>query len=426
MRSSRAPLVSSACRALCAAALLSACAPPGELSPDLAPSEQVQINAVPTGSIPVPSLCERASVDQRVSYTGVDSFSFLWTGSHYEVVYADLIDHDIFVVHLSPAGTMLDAPILVEATAGLSRLPTIAQTPTGFVVAWQDLDAQSTVRVHALDLAGRPVGSGRVVALSRGEQSRPVLASSPNGVAISWMDQAQASAGLIDAVGDSTVYVGLLGPDLVLRTDVPVRQISPSAKTGYPWLAGDQERLGLLWSEEGSSHTDTFFSSLDGALSSPVPNNVRDPDVINAALLGRLLLTDFGFLAAWEDHRTGAEEIYMSLLDPLGRRYAGGLIEEPNTGSANWPHLAWTGSAAGVVYYQFRSGRPQIFMTFIDRTGTRIGGGADTQISNTAVWARFPDVVWNGSEFAIMWVDFRDGRTELYFNRALCKQPAPI
>jgi hypothetical protein len=98
------------------------------------------------------------------------------------------------------------------------------------------------------------------------------------------------------------------------------------------------------------------------------------------------------------------------------------------TGAANWPHLAWAGSSAGIAYYQFRSGGPQIFMTFIDALGARVGGAADAQISNTppGAEAKYPDVQWTGSGFGILWVDTRDGHPELYFNQALCQRSSPI
>jgi hypothetical protein len=88
--------------------------------------------------------------------------------------------------------------------------------------------------------------------------------------------------------------------------------------------------------------------------------------------------------------------------------------------------MAWTGSSIAVVYYQFRNGNPQVFMTFVDQNGMRQGGGADAQVSDTTEWARYPDVQWTGAEFGVLWIDARDGQPELYFNRATCKVPAPI
>jgi hypothetical protein len=388
--------------------------------------DPVEINQHPTGSIEIPSLCDRAQIDKRVSFGGVDTFAFAWANDHYEVVYSDITTKDIFSVHLGKDGSMLDAPVAVEITEAPSLLPALLPTPSGFAVVWQEEDAQPHVRAHALDLSGRPIGSSHIIAYGRSAQMRPVLAASPLGVAVSWMDQVPASTTDIDMVGDSTTYVGLLNDSLQLRNDVPPQRVNPKSRSAYPWLVGSDSKLALLWSDNRSGVIDPYFGPIGADLSLESSTDVRGAAVENAAQLGRMHLTDVGYIAAWEDLRTGSEEIYMSLLDLDGNRYAGGIVEEPGTGNANWPHIAWTGSSAAIVYYQFRSGRPQIFLTFIDQNGMRIQGAADAQVSNSGEWARYPDVLWNGSEFAVMWIDARDGVPELYFNRALCKKPAPI
>ncbi len=390
--------------------------------PDLS-EEPVAINQKPTGSISTPSLCERLGVDTRVTSIGAGSFAFVWVNDRYQVVFSDVATEDIFAVQIDRNGKAMGSAVAVERTPGASTLPTLLPTPTGFVVAWQD---DVNVRLHALDTGGNPVGVGKVVATGRSLQTRPVLSPSPMGTVISWMDQTSVSSMNNDDVGDSRGYLALVADDLSLRTSVPQTAFSPSEKGGYPWLAGDATRLSMMWSETVSGRTDTFVSPVTDMLALPAKVATRDAGAANAALLGRLTLTDFGTLASWEDHRGGQAEIFMALIDPAGKVFGGGLVEEPDTGNANWSHAAWTGSAAGVVYYQFRSGKPQIFMTFVDNHGTRIGGAADMQLSNTTAWARFPDVLWNGDEFGAMWIDGRNGRTEVYFNRATCKKPLPI
>ena len=386
-------------------------------------SDPIKINLTPTGSIQTPSLCERLGVDQRVTTTGASSFGFLWAAGHYQVVFSDVMNGDIYSVQLDRNGVPKAAPERVEATPGASALPVLLQTKTGFLVAWQD---DVNVRLHALDPAGHPVGSGHNVAAGRSSQTRPVLSASPMGTAIAWMNQTVDSSNMLDDVGDSETNIALVADDLTLRTDIPQKRITQSEGAGYPWLAGDADELSVLWSETINSRTDTVVSTVSAQLGIPLKTPTRDAGALNAALLGRLLKTDFGYVASWEDHRSGQAEIYMSLLDPQGNVYAGGLVEEPNTGNANWSHMAWTGSAAAIVYYQYRAGKPQIFLTFIDSHGKRIGGAADMQFSNTTLQARFPDVVWNGDEFGGIWIDARDGQTEMYFNRATCKTPAPI
>ena len=384
----------------------------------------IQINQTPTGSVRVPSLCERTGLDQRVTTGGADSFAFQWVDDHYQVVYEDHATRDIFAVRLSPNGVVLEPAVRIEQTPSASSLPVLLRTHTGFVVAWQEEDVPA-VRTHGLGLDGQPAGPGQQIATTRSSQMRPVLAPSPAGVAISWMDQTAASNGNNDDLGTSTTYLGLLDTSFALRTDVPLQQLGNGDASGYPWLAGSDSELTALYSAT-TAQTDVYVASVGPMLAVSQPIDIRDLAGTNAALLGRLDRTDFGYLASWEDHRSGQAEIYMALLDRNGKRYAGGLVEEPATGNANWPHQAWTGSAAGVVYYQFRSGRPQIFMTFIDQMGARIGGAADMQVSNTPASARFPSVRWDGSRFGVLWIDSRKGAVDLYFNSAVCKKNAPI
>jgi hypothetical protein len=322
----------------------------------------------------------------------------------------------------------MGSPIIIEQGGGQASLPFLLPVATGYTAVWQEASTPPRTRGASLDSNGTLTGTVEVVATARSEQMRPVLSRSPNGTAVAWMDQVAGSAANTEQVGVSTTYVGLLDSNLHVRTDIPVQQIDSAVSTGYPWLAGDTTSLALLWSEQvSSSAIDTYFSLLGTTLAPGTNVDARNaPTVTSSALLGRMAQTSFGYVSAWEDSRSGSDEIYMSLLKSDGTIYGGGLVEEPGTGSANWPHMAWTGSAIAIVYYQFRSGKPQIFMTFLDQNGARLGGGADAQISNTTEWSRYPDVIWTGAEFGVLWIDARDGQPELYFNRATCKVPAPI
>jgi hypothetical protein len=240
------------------------------------------------------------------------------------------------------------------------------------------------------------------------------------------MDQSGSDRQSSVTVGDSVVNLGLLDGEMGLRADIPSRVVSQNSRTGYPWLAGTSDKLAMLWTSDVDGRSDTFFSDVSSTLSMGSPTRVRDNEAVNAALLGRLAITDFGYVAAWEDFRSGTEEIYMSVLDESGHSKGVGLVEEPETGNANWPHIAWTGTNFAIVYYQFRNGRPQVFLTYLDSNGVRLAAAADAQISSTTNWARYPDVAWTGSDFGVMWIDSRTGTTELFFNRAVCKTPAPL
>ena len=179
----------------------------------------------------------------------------------------------------------------------------------------------------------------------------------------------------------------------------------------------------MAWSDEVHGPYDIQFAVVDPmGLSLSHQESLRGK-AANAALLPRMVRTNFGFFATWEDTRDANEnQIYMALVDPTGASLGGGLVEQPNTGDANWPNVAWSGTDAAIVYYQFRDGRPQIYLTLMDGTGARVKGLRDLQVSNGSNgWSKYPDVAWTGSDFGVMYVDSRDGAPALWFQRVHCQ-----
>ncbi|MCZ6650645.1 MAG: MopE-related protein, partial [Acidobacteria bacterium] len=96
--------------------------------------------------------------------------------------------------------------------------------------------------------------------------------------------------------------------------------------------------------------------------------------------------------------RTGPDRIYNS--DP---------------GISRQASLAWTGSGYGLAWTDQRDGQEEIYFRNLDITGLPDGG--ETRVTTTIVSSRRPSLVWNGSEFAVAWVDERDGNPEIYFQR---------
>jgi hypothetical protein len=227
-----------------------------------------------------------------------------------------------------------------------------------------------------------------------------------------------AALAFIASVNDQPeAKVVSLGLDLTLGAPLPLA----AAPSSFPWLAGDALSLAALWSDGRNGPLDIRFARLDGKLAKTHETPLRAAP--KDAVLGRMIKTSFGYLAAWEDTRSGQNEIHMALTDSTGTLVGSGLVEEPGTGDANWPNLAWNGSAAAIVYYQFRARAPQVFLSFVDAMGRRVANGSDAQVSRTPLGARarFPDVLWTGSEFAVAWIDERSGKPQLYFRRVTCR-----
>jgi hypothetical protein len=362
----------------------------------------------------LPSACARLGNETKIPFTiGAEAFAFAWDTDHYVLVYANPStgDGDIYVGRLAADGSPMGAPLAVDSTPGKSDLPSLLRTQTGYAVVWQEGTAGQAVIAHALNADATPIGTSVAIASTQSNQSRPVLSHAPDGmVAVTWMDAIQGKGGVQIALIDPTL-TKTVGPQRVAPTDID----------GWPWVAGDDNTLAMAWSDKLVGPYDVHFALIDPAnLTMSTPTSIRGV-ARRDALLPRMIRTSFGYLAAWEDQRGTEGQIYMALVDPAGNRIGGGLVEESNSGDANWPNIAWTGKAAGIVYYQWRSSRPQIFMSFVDATGARVGGLHDLQVSRgTAGWSKYPDVVFTGKEFGVMYVDDRDGAPAIWLQRVSC------
>jgi hypothetical protein len=363
----------------------------------------------------LPSACARLGDERKMPFGArAESFSIVWDSDHYVVAYSDPStgSGDIYVAKLAADGSLTGSPAVVDATPAVSDLPNLLKTASGYLVAWQEGTAGKAVVARALGPDATPVGAPVAIASTQSNQSRPVLSRAPNGgVAVAWMDSFQGKGGVQVASLDGSLK--MTGPQRVAAADVD----------GWPWIAGDDRALAMVWSDKAGGPYDVHFATLDPAnLATSAPSSLRG-QATHDALLPRMVRTSFGFLAAWEDMRGADNQIFMGLVDPAGKVLGGGLVEEPNSGDANWPNIAWTGDEAGIVYYQWRNNRPQIFMSLVDQTGARVRGLKDVQVSNGASgWSKYPDVAWTGREFGVMYVDDRDGSPALWFQRVSCNK----
>jgi hypothetical protein len=366
-----------------------------------------------------PPRCARIGAEQRITNTagGTGVFSLLWDTDHYILVFKDetASGGDIMVLGLDQTGMPVGPPTPVEATPAPSALPALVKTPTGYVVAWQEGTVPQLVHVHALDGRGAPRGGGVDVASSMADAARPTVAQAPGGTAIAWMDVTS---------GVQSVFTALLDANLQVVLSAGVRRIGSSTDAAaFPSLVGDGTTTAILWSDQRTGVFDIRFEKL-GAQLQPQGAETVLRDATNDAQLGRMIQTSFGYLAAWEDGRSGnTNEIYAAITNASGVRQLETLVEEPGTGDANWPNMAWNGTAAGIVYYQFRGGSPQIFISFVDASGQRVGNGSDLQVSDTpgGARARFPDIEWTGTEFGVAWIDTRETSPQVYFARVNCQ-----
>ncbi|MCU0681336.1 MAG: hypothetical protein MUF34_03595 [Polyangiaceae bacterium] len=377
-----------------------------------------------------PSECARVGDEVQVTAdANVFTLTLLWDTDHYLLAYADrsVNGGEIFTKLLDAAGNPVSEPIAIGSPPNFSKIPSVTKVATGgYLLAWEEGAkpwapgqgdrevgyAPAEVYTVALDANGAPTGAPLLIATSSAEEARPIVTTGPESPILTWMEGDYFS-------GASTAYVAKLdATGAVVGTKVALG----TASSAFPHVKGDATGVAVIYSQgSGADSASIVFGMLDPKLAVTSPQSLRVPP--GDARLARLSRSGSSFLAAWEDFRSTNEQVYMALVDPVANaKTPETLVENPGTGSANWPNIASKedGSASAIVYYQFRQSRPQIFLAYIDSTGTKIGG--DLQVSGTPITAnaKYPDVQWTGSNFGTAWIDSRLGPAQVYFANVVC------
>jgi hypothetical protein len=414
--------------------------PDGSASAPSVPSGSAGGTGVDDSVLYPPSICERQGNEVRLTQgASVTTMNLLWDTDHYLLVYADRAQNggEIMTMRLGADGVPLAAPVPVGSSPNGSRVPSVAKLPAGgYLVAWEEsaaplqpgadeLAGPAQAYTAILDANGAPTAAPVLIATSPGREARPTVAVGPEGPVVTWMQGEYGEAATSVAYVGRLDAAGALVPDSAkpLSGDPQQRPLAPGTHSGFAQIAGDANGLAVVYSEAANPTTATIeFGLLDASLGLTGRQSLRVPP--GDARVARLTRRGAGFFAAWEDFRTEEEQVFMAIVDPTGAKTPDALVENPGTGSANWPSVASKadGSASAVVYYQYRQRRPQIFLAYINAAGQKVGG--DLQVSNTleTANAKYPEVQWSGSNFGVTWFDTRDGAAEIYFAAVACTE----
>lgn len=360
---------------------------------------------------PTTTTCSLVGQETRITATGAPARMpvVAWDGSGFLVVWSDERqgNGDIYAAKVDSNGVKASEWVIVEGSEQ-SRSPTIARVGDGFILAWfETTPIGSDVKMMALDSGGKPSGMASLLAASTSDNPRPMAASAFNGAAIAWSDRKgtvpSASVALVSGTAQLLVPAVSLGNGM--------------AASELPSPAGGDGTLAVFYSDGRDGHANIRASLFNEQL--VLQQDVVVRDASNDAFNVRATWDGEQFVAAWEDTRVeGREQIYLSRLSPNGTA-SNSVIVPDSDADGSWPALARTKFGVAIAYYQFRGGPPQIYVSFMNRSGEFVR--PDVQVSQTTGRARFPSIAYDGnSTLGIVWEDTRAGHQEVFFARVQC------
>ncbi len=332
---------------------------------------------------------------------------------------------DVFAQLLDPNGQPVGGNFKINETTVPQRdaSVSIAADPTGgFVVAWIDRRSFPTdagdVYAQRLDANGAPLGVNvRVNDDPLGRDQRGVRALTIPGSAFLVWEDLRGNLGLDSNVEAADVPFGALPPSANFRVNVSLlgRQGTPSAV----W-DGRDAMLGV-WEDGRNGSPDIYAISFfpDGTRRGS-ESQLNDDAAAGDQRRPRIGRGPGRYLATWTDRRGGTDDLYAQWLTAAGGRdgpnqmiwKADGLTRALSSEAA----VASDGSALLVAHVTRDSDAGELRGFFFSAPGA---------VSAPSFWLTdslpssesLPAVVANGTEFAVVWLDTRDGGPRIYGQR---------
>ncbi len=361
---------------------------------------------------------------------GGNSLSVLWDVDHYQVVYTDLSlgNGDLMTVKLDEQGQPLAPAINIQTSPRVSALPSIAKTDAGYVVAWQEgnkLDPNPvSIQIRLLDKDGNPAGNARQI-MTNATEARPMVKVVDGKIAMVWIDD----RGTVAAPARIAMLAYLSADDFAFEPGSPLTLSPPDTSLGnddaFPAVAVTSAGLAVSWIGDDKA---VFSANISPSLEMTNATMVYTSDYVAQQLA--VVSTGDDLFSAWEDLSgdisLGRERIRGAFVSNTGDVGPGGIVQEIDSGSANWPRMAWNEKdSVAVVYYQYREFGSQIYLTRYSLDGERLAN-TDYPFTNVAGHAKYPEISFRGMDFdghdhfGLGWADDHTGVQRIYFQPIVC------
>lgn len=351
---------------------------------------------------------EKVGPEIRLSLnpSDVKQTTILWTGSEYGVFYLDNRSgyYEILMTRLAPDGDTLSPESRLTNQAVYNEYLSTQWTGSEYGVSW-------TSQVH-INFMRVSVG-GQVIT----GPTRVNSVTSNVGIhSLSWTGSEFGVAYRDDRDGDAEIYFsrisaagGQIGSDLRITNALGVSR--------SPRLDWTGAKYGLSWSDLRNGNYEIYFALLNNQGSFLLSDKRLSTDPANSNP-GCLAWSGNYFAYAWEDDRSGVDQLYFNRLSASGDILNSTQRLINNSTAAVSPAMEWGNYEFILAWMDERDGNYEIYVGRMDEMGNRIGG--DFRISHDPTYTAFNHeqvIAWSGSEYGLIYYDSRSGNNEVYFSR---------
>ena len=331
--------------------------------------------------------------------------SVAFDGTNYFIVWSDSrngSDYDIYGARISMSGTLIDTPgILISSAEGYQSEPYAIFDGTNYFVVWTDQ------RNGSQDIYGARVTTEGIVLDTDGilisdainDQFFPSVAFDGTNYFVVWSDFRNGS--------DYDIYGARINTSGTVLDPLGIPVSSDTNAEYYPRISFDGTNYFVVWTEYTGN--DSLRNDIYGVRVSPSGTVIDAQKIpVSTALYNQFCpLVSFdgaNYFVVWEDERNGNYDIYGARVSPSGNLLdLDGIPISTAAGTQYSSSLTFDGTNYFVVWEDLRNGSDcDIFGTYVTTSGTVL----DTEgiaISTASDDQSSPSVIFGNTEYLVVW-----------------------
>jgi hypothetical protein len=338
-------------------------------------------------------------------------------GTNHFVVWQDKrggSNYDIYGARVSVGGSVLDGGgVAISMAANDQKLPAVAFDGTNYLVVWTDYRNGS----NSADIYGTRVSisgtvldpDGIAICTAASYQGDPSVAFGGTNYLVVWTDRRNFWVSYDDVYGARVSVDGTVldAQGIVISTQ--------AYNQSEPAVAFDGTNYFVVWYDLRSGSYDDIYGARVSTNGSVLDlSGIAISTAAYYQMYPAIAFDGTNYLVVWADWRSsyaGYPDIYGArvsksgvVLDPSGRAISTAEDDQRQ------PALAFDGTNYLAVWYDWRgfSGYPEIYGARINKSGSVLDPSG---IEICSAWNRqyFPAVAFDGSNYLVVWQDYRSG-----------------
>jgi hypothetical protein len=337
--------------------------------------------------------------------------SIAFDGTNYLVVWFDFrygICVHIYGSRVSQAGIVLDPEgIAISTASNTQQFPSVAFDGTNYFVVWQDRsNAYDDIFGARVTQAGTVLDPhGIPISTATHGQRIPSVAFDETNYLVVWFDY---RSGFPDIYGTRVTQAGTVldSNDFVISTVVNYQE--------NPTISFDGTNYLVVWIDYRNDSADIYGTriSQDGTVLDP--DAIAISTVINNQLYPAIVFDGINYLVVWEDASGDTSDIYGTRVTQAGIVLdTNGIAISTAANNQQYPSVSFDGINYLVVWIDYRNDSADIYGTRITQAGTILepNGFAISTATNNQL---YPDIAFDGINYLVVWEDIRSGAHDIY------------